>query len=91
MGITQTADGGLFLSQEAYVSDLLERFKDHVPADPKIRLNANGSERVKRYQVECTGEHESTEGAKECEVNIPYKELLGALLLLSQGTRPDIT
>ena len=100
MGITRTADGGLFLSQEAYVRDLLERFKDHVPAgansvelpaDPKIRLNANGSEKVKRYQVETTGEHESTEGAKECEGNIPYKELLGALLWLSQGTRPDIT
>ena len=51
MGITRTADGGLFLSQEAYVRDLLERFEDHVPAgansvelpaDPKIRLNANG-------------------------------------------------
>ena len=30
--IMQTADGGLFLSQESYVTDLLERFKKHVPA-----------------------------------------------------------
>ena len=89
MGITWTVDGGLLLSQEAYVRDLLERVKDHVPAtansvelpvDPKIRLNANGSVKVKRYQAETSGEHESSEGAKECEGKIPYKKLLGALL-----------
>ena len=43
MGIMRTADGGLFLSQESYVRDLLDRFKEHVtaaanpvelPADP---------------------------------------------------------
>ena len=100
MVITRKADGGLFLSQESYVRDLLERFMDHVPAgstsvelpaDPNIRLNANGFEKVKRFQVETTGEHESSEGAKGCEGNIPYLEFLGALLWLSQGTRPDIT
>ena len=45
MGIMQTADGALFLSQESYVRNLLERFMEHVPAaanlvelaaDPKI-------------------------------------------------------
>ena len=60
MGITRTSVGGLFLSHEAYVRDLLERFKDHVPAtahsveipaDPKIRFHANGFEKVKKYQA----------------------------------------
>ena len=100
MGIMRTADGGLFLSQESYVRDLLERFKEHVPAaansvelpaDPKIRLHAGGSSKVKHYTCETSGERNEAEGAEECPGNIPYKELLGALLWLSQGTRPDIT
>ena len=82
MGITRTADGAFFLSQESYVKDLLERFKDQVPAgvnfvelpaDPKIRLDSNGSKKVKRYQVENTGEHEPTERVMECEFNSPFK------------------
>ena len=32
MGITRAADGDLFLSQEAYVRDLLKCFKNNVPA-----------------------------------------------------------
>ena len=100
MGILRTADGELFISQESYVRDLLERFKEHVPAaansvelpaDPKIRLHAGGSMKVKPYPSETTGERSEAEGAKDCPGNIPYKELLGALLWLSQGTRPDIT
>ena len=100
MGILRTADGGLFLSQESYVRDLLDRFKEHVPAaanpvelpaDPKIRLYAGGASKVKPFPVETTGERNDAEGAAECPGNIPYKELLGALLWLSQGTRPDIT
>ena len=100
MGIMQTADGGRFLSQESYVRDLLDRSKEHVPpaanpvelpADPKIRLYAGGASKVKPFPVETTGERNDVEGAAECPGNIPYKELLGALLWLSQGTRPDIT
>ena len=56
MGITRTAHGGLFQSQETYVRDFLEHFKDHVSAransvelraDPKKRLHANGFRRLK--------------------------------------------
>ena len=52
MGIMRTADGGLILSQESYMRELLERFKKHVPAAanmvelpavPKIKLHAGGS------------------------------------------------
>ena len=31
MEVSRTADGGLFMSQAAYVRDMLERFKDHLP------------------------------------------------------------
>ena len=60
-------------------------------ADPKVRLHAKGSMKVKPYPSETTGERSEAEGAKDCPGNIPYKELLGALLWLSQGSRPDIT
>ena len=81
--------------------DVLERFKEYVsaaakpvqlPADPKLRLHVGGATKVHVYQGESTGERSDAEdGAAECPGNIPYKELLGALLWVSQGTRPDIT
>ena len=83
MGITNTADGGLFLLQEAYARDLLERFKNHVPAtansvelraELQIRLNTNGFKKLKGYQGERLEEHESLKGAKECKGNFPYKK-----------------
>ena len=90
----------LFLNQASYVRDELERFKEQLPAtanlvelpaDPKICLFAGGAAKVKTYQTESTGKRDDTEGAKDCPGNIPYKKLLGALLWLSQGTRPVIT
>ena len=96
----RTADGELFLLQESYVQDLLERYKEHLPlaansvellADPKIKLHAGGSMNVKLYPSDTTGERSEAEGAKECPGNHPYKERLGALLWLVQGTRLDIT
>lgn len=58
MEVSRTADGGVLLSQESYVKDLLERFEEHVPAnssaselpmDPKIRLYAGGAKSVRGY------------------------------------------
>ena len=99
MEVTRTADGGIFLSQSSYVRDVLERFKEYVPAaanpvqlpaDPKLRLHVGGATKVHVYQGDSTGERSDAEdGAAECPGNIPYKELLGALLWVSQGTRPD--
>ena len=81
--------------------NLLERFKEHVPAatnpvelpaDPKIRLHAGGASKVKHFPCLTSGARNEAEGAAECPGNIPYTELLGAVLLLwlSHGTRPDI-
>jgi hypothetical protein len=100
MEISRTADGGVFLSQAAYVRDVLKRFQEYVPAsanssdlpaDPKIRLYAGGAKLVRGYGAETTGEHNAEEGSKDCDLTVPYRELLGALLWVSQGTRPDIT
>ena len=100
MGILRTGDRELLISQESSVRDLLERFKEHVPAaanpvellaDQKIRLHAGGLMKVKPYPSETMGERSEAEGKKDCPGNIPYKELLGELLWLSQGTRLDIT
>jgi hypothetical protein len=84
----------------AYVRDVLKRFKDHLPeaanpselpADPKTRLYAGGAKLVRCFNTEATGEHNLEEGSKDCEATVPYRELLGALLWISQGTRPDVT
>ena len=98
MEIVRTAHGGVFLSQSAYIKDILERFKEHVPltanaselpADPKTRLYSGGSKQVRGYTP--TGEYNSEEGSRDCTATVPYRELLGKLLWVSQGTRPDIT
>ena len=71
------------MSQESYVRDLLERFKELVPAaansvelpaDPKIRLQANGASKVRHFSCETSGQCNEPEGAQECLGNITYKE-----------------
>ena len=61
MRIMQTAYGGLFLSQKSYVIDLLERFKQYVPAaanliekpaHPHIRLHVGGALKVTHFPCE---------------------------------------
>ena len=46
---------------------------------------------MKPFSVETTGERNDVQGAVDCPGRISYKGLLGALLRLSQETRPDIT
>ena len=100
MEVLRTQNGDVFLSQASYVRDVLDRFKDHLPltanpselpADPKTRLYAGGAKVVKSYMHDTTGERDEEEATKDCEAKVPYRELLGALLWVSQGTRPDIT
>ena len=56
MGIMRYVDGSLFVSQASFVRDVLEHFKEHLPAnansvdlpaDPKIRLYAGVATREK--------------------------------------------
>ena len=67
MLLTRILNEGLFVFRDSYVFDLLERFKEHVPAatnsaklpaDPKVGLHAGGSE--------TTGERRGNEGAWKC-------------------------
>ena len=32
MEVTRTVDGGLFISQSLYIKDVLEKFKEYLPA-----------------------------------------------------------
>ena len=100
MGIMQTVDVWLILSQVSYVQDLLERFTEHVPAaansenlpvDPMIRLHAGGLTTVKHFPCETSGKRNEADRAVKFPGNIPYKELLSALLWLSQRKQSDIT
>ena len=91
MRILRTADGGLFVLQASNMRDVLVRIKEHVPAnvnsvelpaDPKIRLNACGATKVKGYHADTTGLREIANEEKDFRGNMPYTELLGALLWL---------
>uniref|UniRef100_A0A5S6QG42 Retrovirus-related Pol polyprotein from transposon TNT 1-94 n=1 Tax=Trichuris muris TaxID=70415 RepID=A0A5S6QG42_TRIMR len=74
---THDRDGGLTLSQKAYVERLLKRFNmenaKSVATPMEARPNFQGEQAVSR-DVE----------------KLPYRELVGGLLYLSQRTRPDI-
>jgi hypothetical protein len=47
--------------------------------------------KVRGHSDETSGEPNVEEGSKDCDEKIPYRELLGAVLWISIGTRPDIT
>ena len=96
MDIARTRDGGLFLSQESYVHTILERFHDHLPSDsnftrlpfdPYLKLHKNGAI---KGQHDHSSQYSAEEGAQPCSQDIPYRAVLGSLLWLAQGTRPDI-
>ena len=56
-------------------------------AYPRIRLHADGASKVKPYPCEISGEYNEEVGAAEYRGNTPYKDILVALLWLSQGSR----
>ena len=99
MEIIRTVEGGLFLSQSLYVKDVLMKFKQYLPAkgskfdgaetpmNNKIRLHMNGATqlRFKQHEIEMEA------GAVKCDASIPYREVVGSLLFLANGSRPDIS
>lgn len=74
--------GTLRLDQQHYIEEVLKRFNLNncrpvaTPADPGNKLEASTSE-------------ETAEEIQEMQ-NVPYKEAVGCLTYLAQGTRPDI-
>ncbi|KAK9685591.1 hypothetical protein QE152_g37928 [Popillia japonica] len=81
--ITQHENGDISLDQSSYINDILKRFKmsectpKSTPSDTNVKLSLSM----------CP---QNDEDRKEV-LKIPYQEAVGALLYLSQGTRPDIT
>jgi hypothetical protein len=96
MDILRTREGGLYLTQESYVNAILERFQEHItkdsnptrlPFDPYLKLHKNGST---KGQHDHSSKYTVEEGAQLCPSTVPYRAVLGSLLWLAQGTRPDI-
>jgi len=96
MDIARTRDGGLFLSQESYVNTIMDRFKDHLPPDsnssqlpfdPYLKLHKHGALKGRHDH---SAKYSPEDGAQPCSSDIPYRAVLGSLLWLAQGTRPDI-
>lgn len=79
--ITYT-DDGICLDQSTYINDVLKRFGMEdckpvsTPSDVNQKLSINNTSN-KEEDVDITG-------------SVPYQELVGCLLFLVQGTRPDI-
>ena len=99
MEVTRTVEGGLFLSQSLYVKDVLEKFKEYLPAkgskfncaetpmDNMIRLYKNGATQLRFKQKEI----EIEAGAVKFDASIPYRKVVGSLLWLANGSRSDIS
>ena len=99
MEVVRTREGGLFLSQSLYIQDVLVCFKTHLPGpstrlngaetpmDHRIRLHKNGSTHM-RFKP---SDRDVERGSEKCGADIPYREVVGSLLWLANGTRPDIS
>jgi hypothetical protein len=99
----RTPEGGIFMHQDAYVRDILTRFgmsecrAVSTPADHHVRLCKTGAHRVEKG-APLQGGHARQGGCADTDVdassvrpNASYREVIGCLLWLSMGTRPDIT
>ena len=77
--IEKQKDGSVFLCQAAYAEKLMEKFRIHT-ANPVTIL---------------ADPHQSLNSILENDkieiVNAPYREAVGSLLYLSNGTRPDLS
>jgi len=82
--------GGVFLCQTKYINDLVQRFSHIIdnlshsvtlPHDYHLKYCKDGL-----YSTDPVLLPDNV----KCDDSVPYRELLGALLWLSEGTRPDI-
>lgn len=80
--ISRDKDGNYYLDQEKYILQILETFNMSnchpvaTPSDPGQKLCKDMSPKSKEEEEEMQ--------------QVPYQQLVGALLYLVQGTRPDI-
>ena len=97
-----TPDGGIFMYQEKYIKDVLKRFGMSecrpvaTPADNHIRLCKSGAQRIVKVSsngAELQGGREDLHSTKDSTARpqASYREVIGCLLWISMGTRPDIT
>ena len=105
--IERTQDGGVFMHQQSYIRDVLKRFGmedcniTETPIDPYIRLCKAGTYNSRTGVSSTATQGENTvansniaqtkKKQKTTETKIPYRELIGCLLWISMGTRPDIS
>ena len=105
--IERTQDGGVFMHQQSYIKDVLKRFgmedcnSTETPVDPYIRLCKSGTYNSRTGVSSTATQGESTvansyvaqakKKQKTTETKIPYRELIGCLLWISMGTRPDVS
>lgn len=81
--ITRDREKGLiFLDQRRHIMDLLVKFEmadcnPEIPMDPNQKLSKDMSPKSSTEREEMS--------------DVPYQELVGGLLYILQGTRPDIT
>ena len=106
--IERTQDGGVFMHQQLYITEVLKRFgmDSCKPADTPfahdIRLCKSGQYKARTGVSSSAAQGESTVPASTSKKNkqssvpgaepkVPYRELIGCLLWISMGTRPDIS
>ena len=110
--IERTASGGVFMHQQAYITEVIKRFGMEdcnpvdTPFDSHVRLCKEGNVNVRTGMSSSTtqGEnsvHTASVGVAQKkrkasqalgqEPKLPYRELIGCLLWISMGTRPDIS
>ena len=80
---TWEEDGSLQLDQATYLTKVLERFgmQDCKPVATPLEVG------LKLSKEQCPVTEEEIAKAK----NLPYRELIGSLMYLSQATQPDIS
>ena len=84
MAVHQLPDA-IILSQKQYLTEVLERFGDHIN-----EKRHNPSSPLPEGTVLTKAMSPQTEEESRAVESLPYRELIGCLLYLAVGTRPDI-
>jgi len=100
----RTSDGSIFMHQTKYIDDVLKRFgmttckPVSTPSDHHVRLCKTGAYKVNKNKFPTStsvqSEKESLDDVefhKNHKPDASYREVIGCLLWISMGTRPDIT